>query len=67
MQVASIAKAQQGSQSILKSANQQPQLAADLISKTIASMMQAQSVQTPAQPVTSTDAMQPGVLLNITA
>ena len=67
MQVASIAMAQQGSLSILKSANQQPQLAADLISKTIASMMQAQNVQSPAQPVTSTDATQPGDLINITA
>ncbi len=67
MQITSTASAQSGSQSVLKAANQQPHLAADLINRTIESLMQAQNMQTPAQPVAPPAGSVSGATINITA
>lgn len=53
--------------SVLRVANEQPQLAADLISKAIESMTQIQNVQSPAQPVTASGKIATGTIVNITA
>ncbi|MBV5344294.1 MAG: hypothetical protein JZU63_01500 [Rhodoferax sp.] len=53
--------------SVLRAANEQPQLAADLISKAIESMTQTQRVQLPAQPVTASGNIETGTIVNITA
>jgi hypothetical protein len=52
MKIASHSMATQATiMSILKSANQQPELAGELISKTVDSMLASQALQTPSQPV----------------
>jgi hypothetical protein len=56
-----------GSISILKSANEQPKLAGELISKTVEGMAQIQSAQTPAQPVDMSGITGTGTLINIKA
>ena len=50
--------------SVLKSANEQPHLAGELISKTIEGLMQTQTVQTPVQPVAPRGT---GTIINTTA
>lgn len=50
--------------SVLKSANEQPHLAGELISKTIEGLVQAQTVQTPVQPVAPSGT---GTIVNTTA
>ncbi|WP_306549494.1 hypothetical protein [Desulfobulbus sp.] len=50
--------------SVLKSANEQPHLAGELISKTIEGLMQTQTVQTPVQPVAPSGT---GTIINTTA
>lgn len=67
MQIASVSQAKSTNQSILKAANQQPHLAADLISKTVESLLQAQSLQTPVQSVGQSNATLPGTTISITA
>ncbi|MGD9950331.1 MAG: hypothetical protein AB7U29_17905 [Desulfobulbus sp.] len=67
MQIASMSQNNSANQSVLKTANQQPRLAADLISKTVESLMQTQSMPTPAQPVTQSNGIVPGSTFNITA
>jgi hypothetical protein len=52
--------------SVLRTANEQPQLAGELISKAVASMMQTQNVQTPAQPVAAAG-LETGTIINTTA
>ena len=54
--------------SMIKTANEQPKLAGDLISKTIDGMQQVQqAVQSPAQPVAAPADSGKGTLINITA
>jgi len=53
--------------SVLKSANEQPRLASELISKTIEGLMQAQAAQTSVQPVASVAASGTGTLVNTIA
>jgi len=54
--------------SILKTANEQPQLAGELISKSVEAMMQNQSVvQASVQPVDVSDITGTGKIINITA
>ena len=52
--------------SVLKAANEQPQLAGDLISKTVENM-QSQSVQAAAQPIDVSGLIGTGNIINITA
>ncbi|MFT5729709.1 MAG: hypothetical protein ACI8PB_003880 [Desulforhopalus sp.] len=52
---------------ILKSANQQPRLAGDLIAKTVAGMSQMQTAQTPAQSIDMSRSTGTGKIINITA
>jgi hypothetical protein len=51
---------------ILKAANEQPKLAAELISKTIEDL-QKQNTQTPAAPVDIPDTTGKGKIINVTA
>jgi hypothetical protein len=53
--------------SILKSANQQPELAGDLIAKTVAGISQTQTVQSSAQSVDMSKITGTGKIINITA
>jgi len=53
--------------SILKSANQQPELAGDLIAKTVASMSQTQTAQSPAQSIDMSKITGTGKIINVTA
>lgn len=53
--------------SVLKSANEQPHLAGELISKTIEGLMQTQTVQTPVQPVVPVAPSGTGTIINTTA
>lgn len=53
--------------SILKSANRQPELAGDLIAKTLAGMAQMQTGQSSVQPVDISKITGTGKLINITA
>ena len=53
--------------SVLRVANEQPQLAAELISKAIESMTQTQNVQSPAQPVYVSGKTEIGTIINTTA
>ncbi len=53
--------------SILKSANQQPELAGDLIAKTLADMAQMQTGQSSAQPIDISEITGTGKIINITA
>jgi len=65
MQVAGISNsATSAGMSILKSANEQPKLAGELISKTVEAMGQ---IQTPAQPVVAANTSTTGNIINITA
>jgi hypothetical protein len=67
MQIASVAPTTVASQSILRAANEQPHLAADLISKTVESLLQAQVVQTPVQSVPTVNGISSGSLIDINA
>jgi len=53
--------------SVLKSANEQPHLVGELISKTIEGLMQTQTVQTPVQPVAPVAPSGTGTIINTTA
>jgi len=53
--------------SILKSANQQPELAGDLIAKTVAGMSQMQTAQSQAQSIDMSEITGTGKIINITA
>ena len=53
--------------SVLKSANEQPHLAGELISKTIEGLMQTPTVQTPVQPVAPVAPSGTGTIVNTTA
>lgn len=53
--------------SILKSANQQPELAGDLIAKTVAGMSQMSTAQSPAQSNDISEITGTGKIINITA
>lgn len=53
--------------SLLKSANLQPTLAGELISKTVEGLMQAQSAQTPPQPVLFSTATGTGGIIDTSA
>ncbi len=53
--------------SVLRAANEQPQLAGELISRAVESMAQTQNVQSPAQPVAASGKMATGTLINTTA
>ena len=55
------------SMSLLKSANEQPKLAGELISRTVDNMVQAQTVQSPAQRIDMSEISGTGKLINITA
>lgn len=55
------------SMSMLKSANEQPQLAGELISRTVEAMMQIQSAQSPAQHIDISEISGTGKIVNITA
>lgn len=55
------------SMSLLKSANEQPKLAGELISRTVDNMVQAQAVQSPAQRIDMSEISGTGKLINITA
>lgn len=59
--------ASSGSISILKSANEQPKLAGELISKTVEGMVQIQSAQSPAQRIDISGITGTGTLINIKA
>ena len=52
---------------ILKSANQQPKLAGDLIAKTVAGMSQMQTAQSSAQSIDMSKITGIGKIINITA
>ncbi len=52
---------------ILKSANQQPKLAGDLIAKTVAGMSQMQTTQSPTQSIDMSKTTGTGKIINITA
>lgn len=68
MQIASVGNlTSSGSMSMLKSANEQPKLAGELISKTVEGMMQNQSVQSPAQHIDISEISGTGKIINITA
>jgi len=67
MQISSVSPLQSESLSILKAANQQPSLAGDLISRTVESLMQAQSMQSPAQPVAQPAGNTVGTTIDIIA
>jgi len=53
--------------SILKSANEQTQLAGELIRRTIEGMLDSQSAAAPAQPVETPDISVQGKIINIAA
>ncbi|MFT5702393.1 MAG: hypothetical protein ACI8ZB_005313 [Desulforhopalus sp.] len=53
--------------SILKSAQQQTELAGDLIAKTVSSMSQMQTTQSPAQSTDISEITGTGKIINITA
>jgi hypothetical protein len=53
--------------SILKSANEQPHLAGELISKTVEGLMRAQAMQTPVSSPAPLAASGKGTIVNITA
>lgn len=53
--------------SILKSANEQPHLAGELISKTVEGLMQAQTSQTPVPSAAPLATSGKGTIVNITA
>jgi hypothetical protein len=59
--------AESANRSILKSANEQPRLAGELISKTIEGLMQAQTAQTPVPSAAPIAAAGKGTIVNITA
>ncbi len=68
MQTASISNSSSFSTvSVLKEANKQPQLAGELISKTVESLMQTTSAQAAAQPVHISAMSESGTLINIRA
>jgi hypothetical protein len=68
MQIASASSvASMASLSVLKSANEQPTLAGELISKTIEGLMQAQLAQTPVQTVELSAVTGIGRIVNTTA
>ena len=53
---------------VLRATNEQPQLAGDLISKTVAGLMQqSQTVQSPGQPVPVSGMPETGSIINTTA
>jgi hypothetical protein len=56
-----------GSMSMLKSANEQPKLAGELISRTVEGMMQIQSAQSPAQRIDISEISGTGKIINIKA
>jgi len=56
-----------GSMSILKSANEQPKLAGELISRTVESMMQIQSAQSPVQRIDISEITGTGKIIDIKA
>jgi hypothetical protein len=65
MQIASVANAgSTASLSVLKSANEQPALAGELISKTVEGLIQAQAAQMPVQPVATLGS---GTIINTAA
>ena len=67
MQVAGISiSAASAGMSILKSANEQPKLAGELISKTVEAMGQIQAGQTPSQPVAAANTSTTRNIINIT-
>jgi hypothetical protein len=53
--------------SILKSASQQPELAGDLIAKTVEAMVQTQTAQSPAQAIDISKITGTGKIIDITA
>ncbi|WP_319585366.1 hypothetical protein [uncultured Desulfobulbus sp.] len=53
--------------SVLKSANEQPALAGELISKSVEGLIQAQVAQAPVQPVNLAATSGSGTLINTTA
>ena len=53
--------------SILKSANEQPRLAGELISRTVENMVQIQAAQSPAQPLAISEITGIGKIINTTA
>ena len=68
MQTASVSNlTTSGSMSMLKSANEQPKLAGELISKTVEGMMQIQSAQSPAQHIDTSEISGTGKIINTTA
>ena len=54
-------------ESVLRSANEQPQLAGELISQAVAGLMQIQNVQPPAQPVPVAEMTGTGGIINTMA
>jgi len=52
---------------VLRATNEQPQLAGDLISKTVAGLMQNQTVQSSGQPVPVSGMPETGGIINTTA
>jgi len=52
---------------VLRAANEQPQLAGELISKAVESLTQTQNVLLPAQPVTVTEKIETGTIINTIA
>ena len=68
MQVTGIANPQIfSSVSVLRLANKEPQLAGELISKTVEGLMQGQVAQSPAQPASVGGMPQTGTIINTTA
>jgi len=53
--------------SILKSANEQPKLAGELISRTVENMVQIQTAQSPARPIDISEITGIGKIINTTA
>ncbi len=53
--------------SLLKSANEQPKLAGELISRTVDNMVQMQAAQSPAQRIDMSEISGTGKIINITA
>ena len=53
--------------SVLRSANEQPQLASELINKAVEGMRQTQNLQSPAQPVAVSGKTTTGTIINTTA
>ncbi len=68
MQITSVVNAGSiASVSVLKSANEQPILAGELISKSVEGLIQAQVAQVPVQPVNLAATFGSGTIINTTA